>query len=261
MITNTKIYSFENKNKFYSIFLRICAQIMSTINNRVMQLIENECNNNKRLFSKKVGVAASVVENIVGTRGTKPSFTVLEKIVHAFAHISIGWLVTGNGDMLIADSSDIEPSKTFTLRTDRALCAQEVPLYDIAATAGLSSLFFDSSQQIPIDTIKIPNVPRCDGAIYVTGDSMYPLLKAGDIILYKQIQDIRNNIFWGEIYLISFDMDGDEFIAVKYIQKSEDKECIKLVSQNPHHSPVDIHLSCVRAMAMVKASIRFNTII
>ncbi len=170
------------------------------------------------------------------------------------------WLLTGEGEMLKNEARQLEPNQTFSLYTDSAVDSQEIPLYDLAASAGLQSLFFDSAHQIPIDTIKIPNVPRCDGAVYVTGDSMYPLLKAGDIILYKQVSDVRNFIFWGEIYLISFDYDDDEFISVKFVQKSEIKDHIKLVSHNSHHDPVDIHLSCIRAMALVKASIRFNTI-
>lgn len=53
-------------------------------------------------------------------------------------------------------------------------------------------LFVDRDSQTPIDYIHIPNLPRCDGAIYVVGDSMYPLLKSGDIVLYKQVSGIEN---------------------------------------------------------------------
>ena len=106
--------------------------------------------------------------------------------------------------------------------------------------------------------IQIPNLPRCDGAIYITGDSMYPLLKSGDIVLYKQINDIANNIFYGEMYLISIDMEGDEYITVKYIQKSEKEGHIILVSYNKAHSDKEIHINSIKALAFVKASIRIN---
>ncbi|MBR6662552.1 MAG: S24 family peptidase, partial [Alistipes sp.] len=107
--------------------------------------------------------------------------------------------------------------------------------------------------------IHIPNLPKCDGAIYIVGDSMYPLLKSGDIVLYKQLQDI-NSIFWGDMYLLSIDLDGEEYITVKYIQKSEREGYVKLVSQNPHHADKDIEMSRIRAIALVKASIRMNSI-
>ncbi len=110
-----------------------------------------------------------------------------------------------------------------------------------------------------MQTIKIPNLPKCDGAITVTGDSMYPLLKSGDIVLYQETG--VNNIYYGEMYLLSVKVDHwEEYITVKYVQKSEKGEnYVKLVSQNQHHQPKDIEISQIRAIAMVKASVRFNT--
>ena len=59
-----------------------------------------------------------------------------------------------------------------------------VPLYNVEGTAGLVPLFLDKASRQPVDYIHIPNLPKCDGAIYVVGDSMYPLLKSGDIVLF-----------------------------------------------------------------------------
>ena len=88
---------------------------------------------------------------------------------------------------------------------------------------------------------------------------MYPLLKSGDIVLYKQLNDI-NDIFWGDMYLLSIDIDGEEYVTVKYIQKSERPDCVRLVSQNPHHADKEIEVARIRAIALVKASIRMNSI-
>jgi len=50
--------------------------------------------------------------------------------------------------------------------------------------------------------------------------------------------------------------------TVKYIQKSDKgDEYIKLVSQNPYHAPKDINIKYLKAAAMVKASIRMNSMI
>ena len=88
---------------------------------------------------------------------------------------------------------------------------------------------------------------------------MYPLLKSGDIVAYKQINDFKSEVFWGEMYLVSIEVSGDNYTMVKYVQKSEEgKDFIKLVSQNSHHQPKDIHLSKIKAMALVKASVRYN---
>ena len=170
-------------------------------------------------------------------------------------NINPDWLETGEGQMFNA-----EPEYTsFRLRSDNSLPMQSVPLYSIEGTAGLVPLFNDQASNKPINFIHIPNLPKCDGAIYVSGDSMYPLLKSGDIVLYKQLHNIED-IFWGDMYLLSIDLEGEEYIVVKYIQKSDRAGYVKLVSQNPHHADKEIEVSRIRAIALVKASIRMNSI-
>ncbi len=88
---------------------------------------------------------------------------------------------------------------------------------------------------------------------------MYPLLKSGDIVLYKQLSSI-DDVFWGDMYLLSIDIDGEEYVTVKYIQKSDRPGCVKLVSQNPHHADKEVEVRRIRALAFVKASIRMNSI-
>lgn len=148
----------------------------------------------------------------------------------------------------------------FPLRTDRQVEMQSIPLYELDAAAGLVALFNETTRRVPVSHLQIPDLPPCDGAIYVRGDSMYPLLKSGDIVLYKEVRNITNGILWGEMYLLSFEIDGDWYIAIKYIQKADNDRFVRLVSHNPHHSPKDIPLDSIRALALVKASVRFNTL-
>ena len=170
-------------------------------------------------------------------------------------NVNPDWLETGKGQMFNA-----EPDFTaFRLRSDNSLPMQSVPLYSVEGTAGLVPLFAKQEEAKPINFIHIPNLPKCDGAIYVSGDSMYPLLKSGDIVLYKQLHNLED-IFWGDMYLLSIDLDGEEYITVKYIQKSDREGYVRLVSQNPHHADKDIEISRIRALALVKASIRMNSI-
>ena len=170
-------------------------------------------------------------------------------------NVNPDWLDSGEGEMFNA-----EPDLTaYMHRTDNTLPLQSVPLYSIEGTAGLVPLFADHAQTRPVNFIHIPNLPKCDGAIYIVGDSMYPLLKSGDIVLYKQLRDI-NDIFWGDMYLLSIDIDGEEDVTVKYIQKSDRAGYVKLVSQNQHHADKDVEISRIRAIALVKASIRMNSI-
>lgn len=242
-----------------------------SINQRIQRLVDELHNGNKRAFATSIGVSPTVIENIIGTRQGNPSFDVTVKILFANENISSDWLMLGKGDMLkkptsykqeeenkIVAESDVS---IYKLKTDYfGVRKQNIPLYEIDASAGLSNLFNNQMQQVPIDYITIPNAPSCDGAVYVRGDSMYPILKSGDIACYKMIFDV-SNIYFGEMYLLDIDVEGDQYLTFKYVQKSElGEDYVLLVSHNGHHSPKDILKKSIRAMGLVKLSIRYNSI-
>ena len=179
--------------------------------------------------------------------------------------VDLTWLLTGRGTPEHRDNPCHDPlaeDEVQMLRTPRvpeALNDRSVTLYDVTAAANLKTLF-TNKHQFALGEIVIPNIPSCDGAVYVSGDSMYPLLKSGDIVGYKEIHSFSNIIF-GEMYLVAFDLDGDEYLTVKYVNQSEQPESIRLVSYNPHHAPQDIPLRTINAMAIVKFSIRRNMMV
>lgn len=210
-------------------------------------------------FENSLGASRGSISKAV-KEGKSIGSNVLENILNIYTDLNAAWLLTGQGEMFASDEELLlnKSVETYNLKSDNAIEIQQIPLYDIEAVAGLVPLFKDSKIQEPIDHISIPHLPKCDGAVYVTGDSMYPLLKSGDIVLYKEINDIKNEIFWGEMYLLSIDMSEEEYITVKYIQKSEMNGFVKLVSQNKHHQDKDVELSKIKALALVKASIRIN---
>lgn len=156
------------------------------------------------------------------------------------------------------ENESILITQRFPLRTDHPVELQRIPLYDFDATAGMVGLFSENNVQYPIDYLSIPDLPHVDGAIFVRGDSMYPLLKSGDIVVYKAINSL-SNIMWGEMYIVDCDLDGDDYTAVKFLNKvdGDDSQAL-LVSHNSHHAPKAIPLSAIRALAIVKASIRYN---
>ena len=218
-----------------------------------VKLIRKELKLTQEQLAQRLGIGKAALSMI--ETGKSGLSTRNKNILVQDLNVNPDWLETGQGNMFNA-----EPNFTpFKLRSDNTLPMQSVPLYSIEGTAGLVPLFADQAANKPINYIHIPNLPKCDGAIYIVGDSMYPLLKSGDIVLYKQLQDI-NNIFWGDMYLLSIDIDGEEYITVKYIQKSERDGYVKLVSQNPHHADKEIEIERIRAIALVKASIRMNSI-
>ncbi len=212
---------------------------------------------NAKRFSEKIGLARpdSIYHILRSRNGISQQLA--ERICMAFPEVSRAWLLSGEGPMLRGEEGVVAPHTIMPRRREPAAPLQQVPLYDLEAVAGLSPIF--AHQNLPIEYISIPDLPRCDGAVYVRGDSMYPLLKSGDIVIYKQIHNLQN-ILWGEMHLISFNYEDEEFITVKFIKRVDgDPGRILLVSHNPHHAPKEISIESVRALALVKASIRYNT--
>lgn len=218
-------------------------------------------------LATKLGYTKSSFSQIINEK-VPLSDKFIDKLCAVDDNINKVWILNGIGTLLKEKYGQNQSLMTinetpldYSLKTDRAIKEQRIPLYDLEATAGVVELFSNKTGiSKPIDYISIPNLPKCDGAIYVTGDSMYPLLKSGDIIMYKQLENTIDNIFFGEMYLVSIDLDGDEFVTVKWIHRSEKgDEYIKIVSQNSHHQAKDIHIKNIKAIALIKASIRINS--
>lgn len=208
-------------------------------------------------FENKLEVSRGSISKAIKENKSIGS-NVLENILITFEDINPVWLMTGKGNMLSVPEVYNQPDQTFLLKTDSKKPIQRIPLYDIEAAASIVTTF--SGKQNIIDYITIPNMPLCDGALPITGDSMYPLLRSGDIVLYKVIRDLQEGIYWGEMYLVYLNDNGDDMTLVKYVQKSDKGEdFIRLVSQNQHHAPKDVKLKKVKAMALIKASIRINS--
>jgi len=241
---------------------------------RVREYLDNK-GVSKYSFYKKTGLSNKFLDNS-SNMGTDKA----EIILRYYPEINLEWLITGKGSMLKEEQAPIENKANaydlvdtqpttlaepavslYKLKTDYyGIERQSIPLYEIDAAAGLSVLFSSQNTQVPLDFITVPNAPKCDGAVSVRGDSMYPLLKAGDIICYKTITNI-DNLTFGEMYLLDIDNGDDQQLVVKYVQKSDKgDDYIRLVSENRYHAPKDIPVSYLRALAIVKLSIRYNTI-
>ena len=219
-----------------------------------LKLIRKTLGMTQEQLAQRLGVGKTAL-SMIETGKARLSNRNKSILVQEF-NVSPDWLERGEGEMFNADPALV---KAFRLKTDSSLPMQSVPLYSIEGTAGLVPLFADQMSVEPVNFIHIPNLPKCDGAIYVVGDSMYPLLKSGDIVLYKQLQSL-DDVFWGDMYLLSIDINGEEYITVMYLQKADRDGYVRLVSQNQHHADKDVSVDKIRAIALVKASIRMNSI-
>ncbi|MDN4754426.1 S24 family peptidase [Porphyromonadaceae bacterium W3.11] len=232
---------------------------------RIKEIAENE------------GITITELERFIGassgtlsraaSRGTDIQSKWVSKVAENYQSYSLYWLLTGEGDMLrdrvpapkFEHSKNIATPKVTTFpqkSKERIVEYQTIPLYAVEATASILAQG-DISDYI-IDNISIPRMPKCDGAVMVAGDSMSPVIHSGDIVLYKVFENF-NNIIYGQMYLVSIILEGDTLILIKYIRKIEsDPSAVLLCSENPAHSPMQIPLSSIRSIALIKGSIRYH---
>ena len=101
------------------------------IHTRIVELIET-FELTKNSFSNKIGVANTVIGNIVGGRMNKPSYEVLDKIMQSFDNINGHWLITGLGEkFIIRENPDYEKIRIENLKLKEMLkvCDEEKNKY------------------------------------------------------------------------------------------------------------------------------------
>ncbi|REC64102.1 peptidase S24 [Chryseobacterium pennae] len=231
----------------------------TNISERIQKMLEY-LGLNPNEFAKRLEYSRSQTIYDLTSGKVKPSFDFFHRLDSSeYSDIfEYSWIISGKGEML-KQKPVITPITGNRKTKDGIIENQEVPLYDFPAVAGLKELFDSGTPHEILQTLKIPNLPKCDGAVYVTGDSMYSLLKSGDIIAYKQTT--VNDIFYGEMYLLGIRTETfDDYVTIKFVQKSDlGNDYVRLVSQNQHHQPKDIKKSEINAIAIIKASVRLHT--
>ena len=226
-----------------------------------------------KLFCKESGMPISVFEKSINvSNGYINSISkglgidILNTIIEKYSNLNIEWVLSGKGNMLKTSHEDSKLSSLEVVKShkpkyiEKKEDVQDIPLFNFKASAGIKEILGPSSNDFLIDTIRIPDMPKCDGAIKIMGDSMMPKLKPGDIIMYKEMPLNIQDLFYGEMYLISYEIDGDYYVVVKYIRKSEKGEpFITLASENPEHASKDIEFGRINALALIKGYINVST--
>lgn len=221
--------------------------------------------NFKGLNDNKITVEAGISNGLIGKARKRGSLSQdnISKILYTYSDLDANWLFTGTGNMLKRQLNIITEAIESNRKTkDPVYELQKVPLFNLEATMGLVPLVDGNGidEEKVIDYISIPSMPSCDGAIYASGDSMYPLLKSGDMIAYKRIAVERASIFFGEMYIVAVKLDEYSTMkTIKFVHQSElGDDYVRLVSHNQHHTPKDIKLSQIAAIGLVRASIRLH---
>ncbi|QPH38400.1 S24 family peptidase [Pedobacter endophyticus] len=209
-------------------------------------------------FYKKTGLSNGFLD-----KGSNIGSDKCQKISEVFPGLNIAWLITGKGqprtlypvDETLHIANEPERPRYRSLK-EKLAEDKRIPLYNFNVSEGLTQLFHEPKV---VSYIEIPNLPKCDGAITVAGDSMYPIVKAGDIVVYKRVNDLETGIIFGEMYVVSVSIDDQLHTLVRFIKKSDIKNHIQLVGYNNLDAAMDVPLNVVEAVVMVKANISYTT--
>jgi transcriptional regulator with XRE-family HTH domain len=77
------------------------------IKDRIKQLMDYE-QMTAAAFAEKIGVAPATISHTLGDRNKYPSTDFIMRLHESFEYISLNWLLTGNGEMLMNNNENNE---------------------------------------------------------------------------------------------------------------------------------------------------------
>ena len=210
----------------------------TSVKQRLIGFIKHE-NLSQKKFETLVGLSNGYVNNI--RQSISPEK--LQSIALCFPNLSLEWLLTGEGDMLLGEPKTSAPAvPTVSYTTGR-------PYYNVDFLAGFDLVFNDQTIN-PEYYIDFAPYNR-QGAIWcnITGDSMTPKISSGDIIALLEIEGWREFLSFGEIYAI---VTTNGLRTVKIIRKGSADDRVRLVPLNTEeYDEQEIPLSVISKVFQV----------
>jgi len=215
--------------------------MQTTVQERIVELIKAKAAGVSKDFCELTGIPESTMSSILGSRQTSPGFSVLHKIAAKFDDVNMNWLVKG-------DDSPTYLSTTIQ-RQDKG---NILYITNQQVAAGFLAGFADGSE---FERIHIPGFEGTEKKylLQVYGDSMYPFITSGDMVICRQI--FKENLRIGEPYVVATQRDG---VVVKRI-KSINNETLTLESDNAKYGPYDVYKNEIEGIYQILGVVTFNT--
>lgn len=213
-----------------------------------LQYFVKEQGYGRNKFEEYVGIASGYLSS----KSNTVTSDTIERIIKKFPDLSLKWLLSGEGDMIINNSYSVDLGNIPTPK----------PYINMAsASCGVPDGFSLAIKKSDCELISIPFIGEYDFSIRAKGDSMINRsnparsIAERDIITCK-IWQSRSHIRWGEVYALA----TTEGVVIKKIEPSEKDECVKCVSFNveDNFKPYDLPLNEIFDWALVVGVIRIN---
>lgn len=215
------------------------VKIYSPIKSRVVQFIERQKIKKEEFYLKtSIGSGNFKGKNAESELGGEN----IVKILTNYSDLNPEWLLTGKGNMIN------KPVPGTTANHS----AEGIPLIPIEAMAGAASgdmqvMEYESERFV------VPTFKGADYLISVRGSSMYPKYNSGDIVACKRLE-LGTFFQWNKVYVL----DTVQGPLIKRVCPHDDPEHVQMVSDNKDYAPFKIHLSDIRALAIVMGVIRLE---
>lgn len=193
-------------------------------------------------LADKLGISKAAISQIENNT-TKPSKNNYEKLNEILKFEEAMPKYKFGNDLKIVHSgsrkTSIEPQKGY------------LPYYDMKVTAGPTGVYSDEQLDEPLFYMDIPLFRDCTQYFRVSGDSMYPTYRNGDIVACKKINN-KELILWGETYLII--TKGEDYRTIKILEPGLDG-AINLISENPKYKPVILNGDQIYELYIVRGTV------
>ncbi len=182
------------------------------------------------LNDNKVTVDLELSVGVIGKsrkEGRDLSDKVVEKILNYYSNLNRVWFLSGEGEMLRDNTTT---DRVVGYQPQKSVHAiKYFPNVD-GSMGGIS--FIDNPNETSTDIV-IPGYSDCQFAINAYGDSMYPLIKSGQVVLLSQWTE--RFFDWGKIYLI---VTKSGYRTIKRLYPTEgNPDSITCKSENESQNP------------------------
>ncbi|ABW26326.1 S24 family peptidase [Acaryochloris marina] len=191
-----------------------------------MAILVDEYKNATHL-AKVVGVNDRTIRKWMA--GTEPARNYLELLAEKL-EVNIEWLVLGRGPIRRVDGGIGDGTYV------------QIPLYDVRAGAGEGMIAEDKEQIEELMAFsrswirsELRTSPAHLSLIHVSGDSMEPTLRPGDVVLVDQHQAEGGT---DGVYVLR----RDGHLQIKRLHWLSGK-VLKIISDNPIYQPIEVDLS------------------
>lgn len=192
----------------------------------------------------KLGISQTTLNSALKDGKDNVSSKILAGLKENFEDVNLNWLLTGEGEMLKAETEAPEDTPEISY-TDG------VPYYDEFFECGFDELV-PSDTRNPDFLVRMPGYDKATMWCNASGASMEPEINNGDLIAMQLIQDI-SFLPYGDIYGI---ITTNGMRTIKRLGRSSQPGCYRLIPTNKDYDEQDLPIRLIAVVYRVLGALK-----